>query len=149
MNPFNSNNQPDFLADIAAFHERFGLSVEDGPFNQPDLSLLNFRSKTHVEEAKEFQDAAEQFMDTGNPECLAKMLDACVDQVYFVLGTAYVMGWDFSEAWKRVHAANMEKVRAAKASDSKRGSKFDVVKPPDWVAPSLLDLTVPSEPSED
>lgn len=46
----------------------------------------------------------------------------------------------FREAWDRVHRANMAKVRAERASDSKRGSSFDVVKPEGWQAPDLGDL---------
>jgi predicted HAD superfamily Cof-like phosphohydrolase len=45
------------------------------------------------------------------------------------------MGLPFDELWKQVHAANMRKVRAEVPSDSKRGSTFDVVKPPGWVSP--------------
>lgn len=49
-------------------------------------------------------------------------------------------GFNFREAWRRVHEANMGKVRARRAQDSTRGSVFDVVKPPGWVAPDLSDL---------
>jgi predicted HAD superfamily Cof-like phosphohydrolase len=41
--------------------------------------------------------------------------------------------WD--ELWTDVQRANMSKVRAEKASDSKRGSQWDVVKPAGWVPP--------------
>jgi predicted HAD superfamily Cof-like phosphohydrolase len=41
--------------------------------------------------------------------------------------------WD--ELWDDVQRANMSKERALKASDSKRGSTFDVIKPAGWVSP--------------
>ena len=41
--------------------------------------------------------------------------------------------WD--ELWDDVQRANMSKERATKASDSKRGSTFDVIKPAGWVGP--------------
>jgi predicted HAD superfamily Cof-like phosphohydrolase len=41
--------------------------------------------------------------------------------------------WD--EFWNDVQRANMSKERATKASDSKRGSTFDVIKPAGWKAP--------------
>ena len=39
------------------------------------------------------------------------------------------------ELWNDVQRANMSKVRAQKAADSKRGSQWDVVKPAGWVGP--------------
>lgn len=66
--------------------------------------------------------------------------DALIDLAYVVLGTAHLQGFDFEEGWRRVHAANMSKVRARRKSDSKRKSKFDVVKPEGWQAPVLTDL---------
>lgn len=41
----------------------------------------------------------------------------------------------WNELWDDVQRANMSKVRAEKASDSKRGSTWDVVKPAGWVPP--------------
>lgn len=41
----------------------------------------------------------------------------------------------WNELWTDVQRANMSKVRAEKASDSKRGSQWDVIKPPGWQAP--------------
>jgi len=39
-----------------------------------------------------------------------------------------------------VHLANMTKIRALRQQDSKRGSTYDIVKPPEFVAPTLADL---------
>jgi hypothetical protein len=41
--------------------------------------------------------------------------------------------WD--ELWADVQKCNLSKERAKKASDSKRGSDWDVVKPSGWIAP--------------
>jgi len=46
--------------------------------------------------------------------------------------------WD--EMWKDVQKANMAKVRASSALDSKRGSSFDVVKPIGWTPPRTQEL---------
>jgi len=72
---------------------------------------------------------------------LEGQLDALVDLVYVALGTAYLQGFDFNEAFRRVHEANMKKVRARQKSDSKRASSYDVVKPVGWTPPDLSDLT--------
>lgn len=63
-----------------------------------------------------------------------------VDLSYGCMKTAGQLNWDFIEAWRRVHHANMQKVRVERIEDSKRGSVFDIVKPSGWVAPDLSDL---------
>lgn len=63
-----------------------------------------------------------------------------LDLSYGCMQIANSLNWNFTEAWSRVHNANMQKVRAARVQDSKRDSGFDVVKPPGWKAPDLSDL---------
>jgi len=46
----------------------------------------------------------------------------------------------WNEMWTDVQRANMSKVRAEKASDSKRGSQWDVVKPKGWIAPQTEEI---------
>jgi predicted HAD superfamily Cof-like phosphohydrolase len=88
------------------------------------------------------QSISEHISEDGSPE-LVDQLDALVDLAYVVLGTAYLHGFRFNEAWRRVHAANMAKVRAERAEQSARGSTFDVVKPPGWKPADLSDLVAP------
>jgi len=71
---------------------------------------------------------------------MEQQLDALVDLVYVALGTAVLSGFDFEEAWRRVHRANMLKVKPRKGQYTKRRSAFDIVKPPGWQAPDLSDL---------
>ena len=117
------------MKDIKEFHEKFGLAYNGRP---RDLSkeLSDFRVHFMLEELDEYRDSNH----------LVDKLDALVDLVYVALGTAYLHGFDFDEAWRRVHEANMKKVRAEVATDSKRGSTFDVVKPDGWAPPDLSDL---------
>lgn len=136
------------MRDIEEFHEKFGLRYRDKPRALSD-ELSRFRREFMDEELKEYKDAAielEQCMSLRKTECVAMhledMLDALVDLTYVVLGTAQLHGFDFREAWRRVHAANMKKVRAIYAEQSARGSTFDVVKPPGWTAPSHADLVM-------
>ncbi len=118
--------------DIKEFHEKFGLEYKGGP-RMISPELFEFRSNFMMEELREYVEAMGRGDATG-------ALDALVDLTYVVLGTAYVHGFDFNQAWERVHRANMRKVRAARPEDSKRGSGFDVVKPPGWEPPDLTDL---------
>lgn len=136
------------MRDIEEFHTRFGLTYHGRP-RLLKLELAAFREKFMEEELNEYLDAVSMAdLELGREgglkslvdENLAKALDALVDLTYVVLGTAYLHGFDFREAWRRVHEANMKKVRAQSATDSARGSKFDVVKPQGWAAPNLMDL---------
>ena len=160
------------FADIAAFHEKYGLeykgqprllpdekpvTVGTSPLPGPNTSMAEFRRKFLLEEAKEYSTATyrgnHSLHLTADPndrageitEHLADALDALVDTLYVALGGAYLHGFTaerFTEAWNRVHHKNMLKVRVERADQSKRGSAFDVVKPKDWTPADLSDLVV-------
>lgn len=128
--------------DVGEFHEKFGLPrVEErrnyaGEYpNEPgprevDPELLAFRVKFLQEELAEFMQGIEEGVDH------VQMADALVDLVYVAMGTAHLLGYPWERLWADVQAANMRKVRAASdGSDSKRGSAWDVVKPPGWQPP--------------
>jgi predicted HAD superfamily Cof-like phosphohydrolase len=137
--------------DVQEFHDKFELGYS-GPARSLPPDLFDFRYKFMGEELSEYYLAHEAAYSetTVSPSYrdqaeythqLAKALDGLVDLVYVVLGTAVFHGFNFNEAWRRVHEANMKKVRTPTALSSKRGSIYDVVKPPGWEAPSLDDLT--------
>jgi len=57
--------------------------------------------------------------------------DALADLVYVALGTADILQLPFDDVWKLVHDANMRKVKG----ETKRGNRFDAMKPPGWQSP--------------
>jgi len=128
--PTNEFSQ-DMWDDIKCFHEKF-LREYTGPGRLLPEDLQEFREITMAEELGEYKEAVE----SGNKE---EILDALVDLVYFAIGTVYLHGFNFPEAWRRVHKANMQKV-ISKGEGSDRGGEFDVVKPEGWEAPNLGDL---------
>lgn len=118
-----------YFIDVCNFHKKFGFKK----VNKPSLlkkDLYNFRYKFLLEELQEFKIAHEN-------NDLIEMSDALVDLVYVVLGTAYHMGLPFDDLWKEVHTANMLKKRCINKLDSKRKSKFDIIKPKGWKHPNL------------
>lgn len=156
-----------FFDDIADFHQKFDLTY-DGNARQLPEDLIEFRIKFMGEELDEYvTHASETAVELLGPEGddhsqedgggftpnryavvegLEGQLDALVDLVYVALGTAYLQGFDFNEAWARVHAANMKKRKALPdGSDSKRGSPHDVVKPEGWEPPIHTDLVSVNE----
>lgn len=132
LNGWRPEYPPRLFYDIWDFHRKFLLEYSGPPRELPQ-DLGDFRLKFIIEEINEYREAR---IDHD----LAKQFDALIDLVYVVLGTAYLHGFDFEEGWRRVHAANMSKVRAERAEDSTRSSTFDVIKPPGWKAPDLSDL---------
>ena len=123
-----------FLKDIEAFHIKYQLQYKDRPRFLPE-ELSGFRSRFIEEELDEYILAT----------TLEDKFDALIDLVYVALGTAYLHGFDFEEGWRRVHNANMKKVRAERQDESKRGTAFDVVKPEGWQPPDLSDLVYRDE----
>jgi len=118
--------------DVQKFSKKFGFLYEGKPRIIP-ADIYRYRLQFMREEV-------EEYMEAWRRQDNEAMLDALVDLVYVTLGTAQFHGFDFDEAWKRVHAANMKKRRATDASESKRGTGLDVVKPKGWKTPDLKDL---------
>lgn len=113
--------------DVEEFHRAFELA----DFEDSWRDRMLFRIGTMNEELSELSHAAYD----GDAE---GALDALVDLAYFVIGTAIENGWEFDEAWARVHAANMAKL----GPDGKPIKRVDgrVIKPPGWMPPDLSDL---------
>lgn len=124
--------------DIKQFHEHFGLAYSGPPRDIEPYELSSMRVDFMDEELREYM-AGWQNRD------LEKMLDSLVDLVYVAMGTAYLHGFDFDEAWRRVHAANMRKVRASAETAGNRDHRWDVVKPEGWEPPFLADLVRPHD----
>lgn len=124
---------PDIFDDVGAFHIKFGLT-SDEPL-QPEIyrgeEMTKFRTGFSIEEAREHKEA----VLAGD---LVKAVDANLDQIYVAVGNLRLLGVGPAlgrALWDLVQRANMAKVRAERASDSTRGTAFDVVKPPGWVSP--------------
>lgn len=122
----------DFINDVKEFNEKFGLTYKGRTRFLPS-DVNHYRTEFMREELNEY-------VISYNNADLAGQLDALVDLMYVVIGTAEMQGFDLKEAWARVHAANMTKVRATDAIESKRNHILDVVKPEGWKAPNLNDL---------
>lgn len=121
-----------FMPKIIEMHRKFGLDdgVETPHHLTPDER--HFRIVAMQEELDEFAEAT----------TLADALDALVDLQVFLFGTVYRMGMAdiYDEAFNRVMNANLAKVLAGDATQSKRGFKRDLIKPTGWQAPNLKDL---------
>jgi predicted HAD superfamily Cof-like phosphohydrolase len=122
-----------YLIDVAAFHQKFDVPSPPEVALVPS-HLMDFRIGFMTEELEEFKVA----YALGD---LEGELDALVDLVYVALGTALTRGFDFNEAWRRVHEANMKKIAVQYSGQDGRHST-DVVKPEGWTPPDLSDLAI-------
>lgn len=143
----------DPVADVQAFHEKFGINYAGKP-RMLDFETLQFRLKFMREELQEYEEHADYALfelknyAPGDPAIdqanltheLAQQLDALVDQVYVILGTAHLHGFDFRQAWERVHQANMAKVLVDAPNDPSERMKLKISKPPGWESPKHDDL---------
>ena len=123
-----------WVKDIAAMHDKYGVNEVIRNLDRDKLeAFLKFRIDFLQEELDEIKKALAE----GN---LEEYFDGLIDLVYVALGAAYLAGLPFDQGFFRVHQANMKKMRALRTQDSKRGSTYDIVKPPGFVAPTLTDL---------
>lgn len=128
----HSEVKPDLFGMVSAFHEKFELE----PTSQPDFPIDEIAKLKN----KHLQEELDEIVKGLAERNLEEYFDGLIDLVYVALGAAYLGRLPFNEGFKRVHEANMKKVRALRAEDSKRGSTYDIVKPAGFVAPTLTDL---------
>jgi predicted HAD superfamily Cof-like phosphohydrolase len=96
-----------------------------------DAKQLAFRFKLMSEELSEIGEAMIKGDAVG-------VLDGLVDLDYFIKGTAVEMGWDFEEAFRRVHDSNMAKMPSDGYAVYRDDGKL--IKPKGWQPPCLDDL---------
>lgn len=136
---------------VEDFHKHFGIEYEGRP-RVLDFETAMFRLKFTREEVSEWEkhfdgarfelDQRGQFApdDANLVHHLAGMLDACADSIYVILGTAHLQGFNFREAFWRVHRANMKKIKNTNAASAEEAIKLRVIKPPGWQSPCHEDL---------
>lgn len=113
--------------DVLVFHQKFCIPMASAP-SFLDEEAFKFRLKFMREELNEFEE--------GHQTCdMHEAADALVDLAYVLHGTALIMGLPWPTLWDEVQRANMAKIRAAHAGESKRGSALDVIKPAGWTPP--------------
>lgn len=119
----------DVVADVRAFHEKFGIPVADQS-RRLDPAVVRYRLGFLIEELTEVAsgygytletkltdrvgEATEAYPDMARyqNEKPEEVADGLVDLVYVAVGTALMHGFPFNRIWRAVQAANMSKVRS-------------------------------------
>ena len=117
----------DLVADVRAFHEKFGVPVGELPRLLSDRDF-SYRLEFLREELGELLEAHQRYDAAG-------FIDALVDLTYVAIGTALWGGYDFDAHWAEVQRANLAKVKVERAVLSRRSHEQDVVKPLGWQPP--------------
>jgi predicted HAD superfamily Cof-like phosphohydrolase len=116
----------------------FQLAMESDIGEPVTEELLTFRNFLLNEELDELAEASQDLINSGfTKETKAAYLKELCDVCYVMVGTAVSFGWDFDEAFRRVHDSNMSKLvdgRPYKDTDGK------VMKGPNYKPCDLGDL---------
>jgi predicted HAD superfamily Cof-like phosphohydrolase len=117
------------LEDVRDFHDKFGI------LNSERVPTMLTRRKL-TERAECMQEELDEFKAAIASQDFAEQADALIDLVYFVKGTAVMMGLPWEDLWDDVQRANISKVRGM----TKRGHAVDVTKPTGWVKPQTMEI---------
>jgi hypothetical protein len=120
---------------VKEFNEAYGLPIGtvSGYDEVREISPENARSIMLRRELIQ-----EEFKELMSAPYLDEVMKEGCDLVYVVLGMFVEFGWDFDEAFSRVHESNMSKL----GEDGKPIYREDgkVLKGPDFFKPNLTDL---------
>jgi len=122
----------DLVRDVQLFNEKFDVPLLASPGLMKE-EMIEYRLKFLEEELFEIQRGFDR-------RDLEEVFDGLIDLVYVAIGTSEMMGLPFNRGWDEVQACNMSKVKVEHASESKRGSSIDVVKPPNWTPPDFREM---------
>ena len=120
---------------VDEFHKAYGMprgivTVSDdfSKVTQEDADRIKLRFDLNAEEFKELVTA----------ETPAEIMKEACDLVYVILGMFVEFGWNFDEAFKRVHESNMSKLDDEGKPIRREDGK--ILKGPNYQAPDLRDL---------
>lgn len=123
---------PDLVTDIMTFQEKFSVPAIVSAMDKTKLmAFLDFRIRFLQEELDEIIAAK-----TGD-----QVVDGLIDLTVVALGTLVAFGVNVSEAWDRVHQANIIKEPGVNPNRPNPLGLPDLVKPPGWTPPEHHDNT--------
>jgi predicted HAD superfamily Cof-like phosphohydrolase len=129
------------FGDVGQFNHKFGLPsvIHDGGPKLADLADPEVQERLELKYTH-LSEELQEFWQGWSQDDVEQMADALVDLVYVAMGAAHFLGLPWELLWQEVHRANMRKVRATSADESKRDSVHDVVKPEGWIGPDLASI---------
>ena len=120
---------------VKKFHEAYEMPV--GTVNIHD-DFDNITKEDAERIALRSNLVAEEFKELINSESCEEIMKESCDLIYVILGTFVEFGWDFDEAFSRVHESNMSKLDESGKPIYRKDGK--VLKGPNYKKPDLQDL---------
>ena len=116
-----------FFDDVNIFMEAVGHEIPGGPQKESEISVL-YRELIR-EEVQEYNEAVEE----NNDE---KILDACFDMMWVIIGYMKSRGWNCESAWEEGALSNLAKIdpdtgKVIRREDGK------ILKPANWTPPDF------------
>jgi len=133
-------NGPSPLDMVAEFHRAFDHPISTTTITDDALAsdLAFHRMDFHQEELDEMWEA----MRNNDP---VEFVDAVVDLLYFLYGTALALGIPLEAAFREVHRSNMDKVWPD-GTVRHHPETHKVLKPDGWQAPDLRRVLAENKP---
>lgn len=127
-----TNMSTNWVKDIYDMHAKYGVHAAVENFDAEKLrQFLQFRLSFLDEELAETKAAA-----SGEKIDAEEVVDGLIDLCVVAIGTLDAFGVNAYQAWEKVHEANMNKEVGVKASRPNPLKLPDLVKGPEWKAPS-------------
>lgn len=117
------------------FHKAYGMPRGTVTIND-DFTQLTQEDADRIK--LRFDLNNEEFRELVSAETSAEIMKEACDLVYVILGMFVEFGWNFDEAFKRVHESNMSKLDDNGNPIRREDGK--ILKGPNYQAPDLRDL---------
>jgi len=120
---------------VDEFHKAYGMPRGTVTINE-DFSKLTEKDAKRIKLRADL--TAEEYRELAIADSPEEIMKESCDLVYVILGMFVEFGWDFDEAFKRVHESNLSKLD----DDGKPLYREDgkILKGPNYTAPTLKDL---------
>ena len=120
---------------VDEFHKSYGMPRGTVTINE-DFSKLTEKDAKRIKLRSDL--TSEEYRELATADTPEEIMKKSCDLVYVIMGMFVEFGWNFDEAFKRVHESNMSKLD----EDGKPIYREDgkILKGPNYTPPTLKDL---------
>ena len=124
-------------------------NIDEFDYDEPEYILqipltLNDTTSYYYDvingEVNEIKKHIDEYRNHTSIDEITAPLLAITARVKYIAKTLGITAELWNELWNDVQRANMSKIRATNANQSKRGSSYDIIKPHDWQPPKTQDI---------
>lgn len=120
---------------VDEFHKSYGMPRGTVTMDQ-DFAKLTEKDARRIKLRADL--TAEEYRELATAESPEEIMKESCDLVYVIVGMFVELGWDFDEAFKRVHESNMSKLDENGKPIYREDGK--ILKGPNYTPPTLKDL---------